>query len=304
MIPHHIRTILLSIGLYLFTPTAYCKSIALSFDDGVNPAFNTQAEQINNSILKHLHDKKIKSIVFPSLVKIGDYQGKHLIQDWGKSGHLIGNHSALHQNLNKENITAQDYIQSIEQADTVLKTLPNYVRIYRYPFLKEGNTSVKRDTVYQWLKLHQYSIGGVSIDASDWLYNRKYLDYIKQQDQEKLQRLQQAYINHLLKRADYYDQLALITLKRSPQHLLLLHVNAINAAFLDNVITAFQQHGWTFIAAEQALQDPIYAQRSQNIPAGESVIWSIAKTQGITELRYPAEDAPYEIDNLKQHGLQ
>ncbi|RLL31244.1 polysaccharide deacetylase, partial [Acinetobacter cumulans] len=66
---------------------------------------------------------------------------------------------------------------------------------------------------------------------------------------------------------------------------------------------AFQQHGWTFISPERALQDPLYALHSQNIPAGESVIWSIAKTQGITQLRYPAEDAPYEIDNLKQHGL-
>ena len=81
-------------------------------------------------------------------------------------------------------------------------------------------------------------------------------------------------------------------------------MNAINAAFLKDVITAFQQHGWTFISAADALQDPLYAQRSQNIPAGESVIWSIAKTKGLENLRYPAEDAPYEIDNLKQHGLQ
>lgn len=303
MIPYYMRTILLSLSLFLFTSPTYCKSIALSFDDGVNPAFNTQAEQINTNILKHLQDQQIKSIVFPSLVKIGDYQGKELFQEWGKSGHLIGNHSALHQNLNKENVTAQDYVQSIEQADTVLKTLPNYTRIYRYPFLKEGNTAEKRDAVYQWLEQHHYTIGGVSIDASDWLYNRKYLDYTKQQNQEKLQRLKQAYISHLLNRADYYDQLALLTLKRSPQHVLLLHVNAINAAFLKDVITAFQQRGWIFISAEQALQDPIYAQRSQNIPAGESVIWSIAKTQGITQLRYPAEDAPYEVENLKRFDL-
>ena len=254
--------------------------------------------------LKHLHDQQIKTIVFPSLIKIGDYQGKQLIQAWGQSGHLIGNHSALHQNLNKENVTLKDYLHSIEHADAVLKTLPNYTRIYRYPFLKEGNSAEKRDAVYQWLEQHQYRIGGVSIDASDWFYNRKYLDYAKLQDQDKLDRLKQAYIAHLLHRADYYDQLAQLTINRSPQHVLLLHVNAINAAFLKDVITAFQQHGWTFISAADALQDPLYTQHSQNIPAGESVIWSIAKTKGLENLRYPAEDAPYEIDNLKQHGLQ
>lgn len=197
----------------------------------------------------------------------------------------------------------KDYIKSIEHADTVLKTLPNYTRIYRYPFLKEGNNTEKRDTVYQWLAQNHYNIGGVSIDASDCFYNQKYINYAKQQDLDKLQQLKQAYIAHLLNRAEYYDQLAQLSLKRSPQHVLLLHVNAINAAFLKDVITAFQLHGWTFISAERALKDPLYALHSQNIPAGESVIWSIAKTQGITQLRYPAEDAPYEIDNLKQHGL-
>ena len=304
MFPYNPLHVFIFFVLLCANITAQAKSLALSFDDGLNPAFNAQAEQINAQILKHLHDHQIKTIVFPSLIKIGDYQGKQLIQAWGQSGHLIGNHSALHQNLNKENVTVHDYLHSIEQADTVLKTLPNYIRIYRYPFLKEGNSAEKRDAVYHWLEQHQYRIGGVSIDASDWFYNRKYLDYAKQQDQNKLDRLKQAYIAHLLHRADYYDQLAQFTINRSPQHVLLLHVNAINAAFLKDVITAFQQHGWTFISAEHALQDPLYTQHSQNIPAGESVIWSIAKTKGLENLRYPAEDAPYEIDNLKQHGLQ
>ncbi|MCL6246638.1 polysaccharide deacetylase family protein [Acinetobacter sp. ANC 4945] len=304
MFPFNPLHVLIFFVLLCANITVQAKSLALSFDDGLNPAFNVQAEQINAQILKHLHDQQIKSIVFPSLIKIGDYQGKQLIQAWGQSSHLIGNHSALHQNLNKENVSAKDYIKSIEQADTVLKTLPNYTRIYRYPFLKEGNNAEKRDAVYQWLAQHQYRIGGVSIDASDWFYNQKYLDYAKQQDQDKLDRLKQAYIAHLLHRADYYDQLAQLTINPSPQHVLLLHVNAINAAFLKDVITAFQQRGWTFISAADALQDPLYTQHSQNIPAGESVIWSIAKTKGLEHLRYPAEDAPYEIDNLKQHGLQ
>ncbi len=61
-----------------------------------------------------------KSKLLSSLasIKIGDYQGKQLIHALGESGHLIGNHSALHQNLNKDDVTIQDYIQSIEHADT------------------------------------------------------------------------------------------------------------------------------------------------------------------------------------------
>lgn len=297
-----LKNLLCIASLLTLCTVIQAKELALSFDDGLNPQQNPKAAQINQQILDQLAEQQIKSIVFPSLVKIGDYQGKQLIAHWGKAGHLIGNHSALHQNLNKPDITTQAYIQSIQDADLVLNTLPRYKRIYRYPFLKEGETVEKRDAVYQWLKSNQYALGGVSIDASDWFYNRQYLQYAKQADTEKLLRLKQAYIWHLLNRAEYYDQLAVQTLQRSPKHVLLLHVNQINAAFLSNVVTAFKQQGWTFISTEQAFNDPIYSLQSANVPAGESVIWSLAKTQG-KELRYPAEDAPYEIENLKQHQL-
>ena len=297
-----LKNLLSLVSLFTLCTMTQAKELALSFDDGVNPQQNSKAVQINQQILDQLAEHQIKSIVFPSLVKFGDYQGKQLIANWGKAGHLIGNHSALHQNLNKPDTTTQAYIQSIQDADLILNTLPRYKRIYRYPFSKEGETVEKRDAVYQWLKNNQYALGGVSIDASDWFYNRKYLQYATLADTEKLLRLKQAYIWHLLNRAEYYDQLAVQTLQRSPKHVLLLHVNQINAAFLSDVVTAFKQHGWTFIPTEQAFGEPIYSLQSLNIPAGESVIWSLAKTQG-KELRYPAEDAPYEIENLKQYQL-
>ena len=39
------------------------------------------------------------------------------------------------------------------------------------------------------------------------------------------------------------------------------------------------------------------------LPAGESIIWNIAQIYGVKNLRYPAEDAPYEYPNLKKNGL-
>jgi hypothetical protein len=31
-----------------------------------------------------------------------------------------------------------------------------------------------------------------------------------------------------------------------------------------------------------------------NVPAGESIVWALAREAGRTSLRYPAEDAVYE----------
>lgn len=143
----------------------------------------------------------------------------------------------------------------------------------------------------------------MSIDASDWFYNLKYLAYKKANDSNKLAQLKRAYLTHLLDRAQYYDQLALQSLGRSPDHVLLLHTNAINGAFLSEIITHFQANDLHFISAQQAFKDPLYQSFSQNIPAGESAIWSIAKSKAISGLRYPAEDAPYEQQNLEHFDL-
>lgn len=286
-----------------FSTWSHAKNLALSFDDGLNPSLNRDAEQINQHLLQQLSTAQIKSIIFPSYIKIGDTQGKTLVQQWGEQGHLIGNHSAYHQNLNKAEISTAEYIHSIQINESIFKDLPNYVYLYRFPFLKEGDTFEKRNTVQKWLSTHHYQHGAVSIDASDWFYNLKYLAYKKANAPDKLARLKQAYLTHLLDRAQYYDELALQSIGRSPDHVLLLHTNAINGAFLSEIIAHFQANDWHFISAQQAFKDPLYKGFSQNLPAGESAIWSIAKSKSISGLRYPAEDAPYEQQNLEQFGL-
>lgn len=279
------------------------KSVALSFDDGVDPSINLQAQQINDDILKTLQRHKIHAIVYPSISKIGGAEGFNLITKWGKQGHRIGNHGNLHLNLNKNEVKLPDYLQDMQQGHYAFSTLDGFVPRYRFPFLKEGNTVEKRDGVRNWLSRHHYQSGAVSIDASDWYYNQLFLKYQQESDQASLEKLKHAYISHLLDRAKYYDDLAGQTLGRSPKHVLLLHVRAINAAWLEDIIVSFNQQGWKFIDSDTAYQDPMYKIQPQLLPAGESIVWSIAQIYGVKNLRYPAEDAPYEYENLKNNGL-
>jgi len=282
---------------------AVAKSLALSFDDGLDPSVDMAATQINHDLLNTLKQNKIAAIVYPSLSKIGGPAGLELIATWGKQGHRIGNHSNLHLSLNKDEVSLSSYLNDMQQGHQAFSSLEGFTARYRFPFLKEGNTQQKRDGVRQWLTTHHYQSGAVSIDASDWYYNQLFLKYQQENDQESLNKLKAAYIAHLLNRADYYDQLALQTLGRSPKHVLLLHVRAINAAWLDDVIQAFQQQGWDFIDSDTAYQDPLYSLQLQVLPAGESILWSIASVYGIANLRYPAEDAPYEYAHLQKFGL-
>lgn len=279
------------------------KSLAFSFDDGVNPALNSQAADINQAILNALSSNHLHAILFPAITKIGDYDGLKLVASWGQQGHLIGNHTYSHQSLNASSVSLQQFIRDTEKAQIILKALPGWTPRLRFPYLKEGDSVQKRDGMQQWLAQQHYQSGAVSIDASDWFYNLKYLQLLKQQDTSRIQQLKQLYIRHLLDRAEYYDQLALKTLGRSPQHVLLLHTNAINAAFLPEVIAAFKQQQWQLIDTKTAFNDPLYRMQSNTLPAGESILWALAKEKGIENLRYPAEDSVYEEPLLKQAGL-
>ncbi len=92
-------------------------------------------------------------------------------------------------------------------------------------------------------------------------------------------------------------------LHRGVAHVLLLHTNAINAAFLPDVIAMFRANGWTIVAPDEAFDDPVYALRPSILPAGESIVWSLAKEAGVADLRYPAEDDVYEKPLLDALGL-
>lgn len=279
------------------------KQLAFSFDDGLNPNVNPNAARINNDILNQLKKAGLHSIVYPSLIKLGGTAGLDLIAEWGKQGHAIGNHGEQHISLNKQESDTKNYIVGIANAERTLEPLVGWTPRYRFPFLKEGDTKEKRDAVRKWLDDHGYRSGAVSIDASDWFYNLKYLEYSKAGKVDKLATLKKAYIKHLLGRADYYDELGKSTLGYAPKHVILLHTSKINAESLTDIITAFKAQGWEWIDIETAYADPLYKRRPDVLPAGESIIWSIAKDNGNKTLRYPAEDAPYELENLKNFGL-
>jgi hypothetical protein len=92
-------------------------------------------------------------------------------------------------------------------------------------------------------------------------------------------------------------------IRRSPDHVLLLHTNAINAAFLPDVLSMFRAKGWKIVSAEEAFRDPLYAAAPASLPAGESIVWALAKDADHGGLRYPAEDDVYEVSILRSRGF-
>jgi len=298
-----LRRALAAVLLFFSASCVPAQTLALTFDDGLDPSTEPAAASWNRQILKSLGDAGISSMVFPSLVRTGRGEGLDLIGDWGRAGHAVGNHTSQHRSLGSPQVPLADFIGDVKEAGAVLSRIPGWSKMLRFPYLKEGNTLAKRDGMRLWMQAAGYRAAPVSIDASDWYYNQVYVAWLNEANAAKADQVKAAYIAHLLDRAAYYDGLARQVLGRSPAHVMLLHTNRINAAALDELIRAFRERGWSFTTARSAFDDPIYTEQIDTLPAGESILWASAKAAGIPGLRYPAEDSVYEAPTLRAQGL-
>src|SRR4029453_867723 len=113
------------------------------------------------------------------------------------------------------------------------------------------------------------------------------------------------YLNHLWDRANFYNDLSRKALGRSVKHTLLLHHNVLNELFLGDVLGMFQRKGWRLINVHDAFKDSVFSAEPNILPAGESIIWALAKESGKFNgmLRYPGEDAEYEKQKMDKLGL-
>ena len=286
----------------VYAPSVRAQSIALTFDDGPDMADSTgmDAAQRNAAILRQLAAAHIKSILFVTRTD-ADPARNALIRAWGDAGHEIGNHTATHPDFDRLSLEA--FEQELLVCDGAIRDMPGFTRRFRFPYLKEGNSAAKRDGFREFLDARGYKPGPVSVDASDWYYNQRLLARLRKLPDADRLPYRDAYLRHLFDRAEYYDGLSRAVLGRSARHVLLLHHNLINALFIGDVVQMFREKGWTVIDAETAFQDPLYAMRPDIVPAGESILWALAKQKGLPGLRYPGEDDIYEKPILDRLGL-
>jgi peptidoglycan-N-acetylglucosamine deacetylase len=290
--------------LLTFLPLlAGAQQVALTFDDGLNPTKVPDAAAWNQAILHGLAAAGVKSILFAAGAQVNSESGMALVRDWGLAGHNVANHTYSHWDLGSDQVTLQSFIADIERDETLLSQVPGWTKRFRFPYLKEGSTAARRDAMRAWLNAHGYSCGAVSIDASDWYYDQRFSEWRASHPNADPSPFRAAYLAHLWSRATYYDSLSRKLLGRSALHVLLLHTRRINAEFLADLIAMFRSKGWAIISPAEAYSDPLYGMRPATLPAGESILWSLAKQANLPGLRYPAEDEVYEKPILDRLGL-
>jgi peptidoglycan/xylan/chitin deacetylase (PgdA/CDA1 family) len=284
--------------------TASKPQVAITMDDfDVSKLSKSEAEKRTGAILSALRSHgNLQAAGFICGRRVDNDNGPIVLSAWDKAGHLICNHTYSHWYFHNRSV--QEFSEDILRAEPLIKNYSHFTKRFRFPMLKEGNTIERRDGLRAFLKAQGYQQGYVTIDASDWYIDDRMTARLKQAPGADLQPYRDFYLNHIWERATYYDDLSRKVLGRGVKHTLLIHYSLLNEHFLGDLLTMFERRGWQLINAETAFKDEVFEREPKILPAGESIIWALAKESGKFEklLRYPGEDDVYEkpkMDKLR-----
>lgn len=252
--------------------------------------------EINRRILDTLAGARVKAVLFVTGMRVDNAAGKALVGEWDERGHLIGNHSYSHRNYNSAEITYEAFSADVLKNEPVIRGYRHFVRLFRYPVLKEGDSAEKRDRFRALLRQHGYRVGHVTVDASDWYIDQRLRARLEKGPKAKTEGYRDYYVAHIRDRARYYRRLARDVLGHDIRHTLLIHHNLLNALYLGDMMQALAADGWRWIDGARSFRDPVFRREPRIVPAGESLVWALAKESGRFEssLRYPGEDDVYE----------
>ncbi len=288
------------------SPPASKPRVCLSFDDGsINDMPGYSQAEWNQLLLDNLQRAGKQAIFFVAGKRVDNPAGRQVLRAWDQAGHLLANHTYSHLYYHSDAVSYEQFATDFLRNHAMLRGYAHFTPLFRFPYLKEGNTLAKRDRFRALLTSRGYSNGHVTIDASDWYVNDRLVKRLTENPKADVAAYQAFYLQHILDRATYYNRLGQELTGRPIAHTLLLHHNLTSALFVDDLIRHFEANGWEVINASTAYKDSIYQRVPKTLPAGESLIWALTKESGryADQLRYPAEDSGYEEAEMNRLGL-
>ncbi len=197
-----------------------------------------------------------------------------LLKMWLGAGYKLGNHTHSHGGASK--MSSADFIADIEKTDKYLEKLGVDVktrRVFRFPFLQEGNTPEKRVEIQRYLNEKGYVQAPVTVDTFDWRVN----DEIEKaaSDQAKREIILDGAAKTMDQLRDAQEK-AKELFGRDIEHVLLLHLSPSTPALMEPVLSEFGKAGVRYIETEEALTDPAYA-----VDHGQVAYWMANHLQNL-----------------------
>jgi peptidoglycan/xylan/chitin deacetylase (PgdA/CDA1 family) len=279
--------------------------VAATVDDlpgmGALPAGSNRIE-IARAIIHALIETRTPAYGFANGVQLdADPPEVGVLKDWANAGFPVGNHTFSHPNLGK--VDARNYVADIQRMDQRLAGLDlsggSLIsrRLFRYPYLAEGNTLEKRDAVRHYLFSDRYRIAEVTVDFHDWAWNDAYTRCLARNDTASLDEVRKRSLDSAIRHLNESIGLARMLFGRDIRHILLTHMGAFEAAEMSVILERYRAAGVKFITLERAMADPIYGLNPNYAYMGTDQSF-LEQTAASRRLRDPLRDTIYTPEKI------
>lgn len=236
------------------------KKMAITFNElpAARGFGDVDVKAVNYLILQALKKHNVKAAGFV----VGENIGAEfdLLGEWLNDGHILGNMTYANQDLNDLGI--EQFISDIKLgAETIEPMLSGFGqkhRYFRYPYLHYGPSVEAKEEVTRYIDHMKYIVAHASIVPEDYVYNMTLQKLGKVPDSAAFVTLLNEYINHVLDEVEREEALAQELEGRPVKQILLLRANRLNAVYLDDLLTALEDMGYSFITLDEALNDDVY----------------------------------------------
>lgn len=305
------RPFLTSIFFLICSINVQAKELALTFDDAPRDAsgyFDGTTRAIR--LIQELKEHQVDQAAFFVTTENLDEEGKARINTYADAGHILANHTHSHPDFNQ--LTLDEYIQDFVMADKELSAFKNTRKLFRFPYLREGDTQEKRDGMRDKLKALGFKNAYITLNNYDWYIENLFQQAVANGIKVDLEKLKKLYVDVIIEGAEYYDQLSVTHLGRSPKHVLLLHEMDVTALFIGDLVDELRSRGWKIISLEEAYTDAIASYETDRVMRfNPGRIGEIARDKGQRKgLWHNSLDETYlkkrfesEVLNLSQETL-
>jgi peptidoglycan-N-acetylglucosamine deacetylase len=240
---------------------AHQPEIAITIDDlpvhapyprGVTPL------QVNRQMIAALNATHVPVTAFVNAVNATDGDTREALREWRAAGFVLGNHTWSHPHLSE--LTIPQFQQELTKDEPVLTKLGRGSdwRWFRYPFLDEGKDEAQRIAAREVLAKHGYRVADVTTGFSDWAWTPAYARCATKRNSAGVAELERLYLA-AVKRSIADDRKTAHKLYgRDIPYVLLMHVSAMSAHMMPQVLGIYRKAGYRFVSLPQAERDPAY----------------------------------------------
>ncbi len=285
------------------------RAVAVTFDDlpviSVTQLDAAARRNITTRLLDRIVSHKVPAIGFVNEYGLYGYEresrgapdpnGISLLRMWLGAGLELGNHTFGHTDLHATSVAAfkKDVIRGEAVTGQLLQQKGLRLRYFRHPYLHTGWDLATRRDVERFLAGRGYRVAPVTVDNEDYLFAAAYSRAAERGDERMMRRVGAAYMRFTERVFAYSERLSVTLFRREIKQVVLLHANALNADYFDELARMMQKRGYSFISLDEALRDAAY-DSANTYTGAESITWLArwAVTRGVKKVNNVLDDFP------------